>query len=354
MLRLWLYIIFVDSLSSYDYDLPAAMIANAPTEPRDACKMLVYDRATAQTKIQQFKDILDELQSGDVVVINETHVIPARLLGQKSTGAKIEILLLKKINLDTYEVLLKPMKRVKIGDTVTVAGRLNACLLSKDETAGTAIMRLSCVGGATNLEAEIDAVGEIPLPHYIQPGHATKENYNTVYARVDGSAAAPTAGLHWTPELIAAAKRKGVIFAPVVLDVGLGTFRPVKVDDITQHVMHTERYQIPAATAQIINDALHDHRRIIATGTTSLRTLEGCYAKYGAIKAVTDETNIFIYPPYQFKVVSALITNFHLPKSTLLMLVSAFAGRETILNLYELAKANNFRFYSFGDCMFLH
>ena len=354
MSRLWLYIIFVDSLSSYDYDLPAAMIANAPTEPRDACKMLVYDRTTAQSKIQQFKHILDELRSGDVVVINETRVIPARLLGQKSTGAKIEILLLKKINLDTYEVLLKPMKRVKIGDTVAVAGRLNACLLSKDEAEGTAIMRLSCVGGATNLEAEIDAVGEIPLPHYIQAGHATKENYNTVYARVDGSAAAPTAGLHWTPELIAAAKRKGVIFAPVVLDVGLGTFRPVKVDDITQHVMHTERYQIPAATAQIINDALQERRRIIATGTTSLRTLEGCYAKYRAIKAVTDETNIFIYPPYQFKVVSALITNFHLPKSTLLMLVSAFAGRETILNLYELAKANNFRFYSFGDCMFLH
>lgn len=350
---LWLYIIFVDSLSDYDYDLPATMIANAPTEPRDACQMLVYDRVTAASHIKRFSDIINELQSGDVVVINETRVIPARLLGRKSTGARIEILLLKKIALAKYEVLLKPMKRVKIGDQVNIAGRLTACLLSKDTVTGTAVMQLSCIGGVTNLETTIDEVGEIPLPHYIQNGKATKENYNTVYARVDGSAAAPTAGLHWTPELIAAAERKGVIFAPVVLDVGLGTFRPVKVDDIRQHDMHTERYQIPDTTAQIVNQALREGRRIIATGTTSLRTLEGCYAKYGCIKAVKDETNIFIYPPFKFKVVSALITNFHLPKSTLLMLVSAFAGRETILNLYEQAKANHFRFYSFGDCMFL-
>ncbi len=343
----------MDSLSDYDYDLPNSMIANAPLEPRDVCKMLVYDRATTQTQIKQFKDIVDELQAGDVVVINETRVIPARLLGQKSTGAKIEILLLKKLDLTHYEVLLKPMKRVKIGDVVNVSDQLSACLVSKDEVNGTAVMQLSCAGGATDLEATIDTVGEIPLPHYIHNGYATKENYNTVYARVDGSAAAPTAGLHWTPELMVAAKSKGVIFAPVVLDVGLGTFRPVKVEDITKHVMHTERYQISETTAQIVNDALRNHRRVIATGTTSLRTLEGCYAKYGTIKAVTDETDIFIYPPYQFKVVSALITNFHLPKSTLLMLVSAFAGRETTLSLYEHAKNNNFRFYSFGDCMFL-
>lgn len=343
----------MESLSDYDYDLPESMIASAPMEPRDACKMLIYNRATEQTQVAQFKDILAQLKRGDVVVINETRVIPARLMGKKTTGAAIEILLLKKIDLTNYEVLVKPLRRLKVGDTVNVAGKLQATLLSKNSADGTAVMRLDCVGGAQNLEAVIDEVGEIPLPHYIQNGHATKENYNTVYAKVEGSAAAPTAGLHWTKDLMAAAKAKGVIFAPVVLDVGLGTFRPVKVDDITKHVMHTERYQISESTAQIINDALRDGRRIIATGTTSLRTLEGCFAKYGAIKAVTDTTDIFIYPPYQFKVISALITNFHLPKSTLLMLVAAFIGREKVLELYEMAKVNQFRFYSFGDCMFL-
>lgn len=343
----------MESLSDYDYDLPENMIASEPMEPRDACKMLVYNRQSLQVQMSQFKDILGLLHKGDVVVINETRVIPARLLGKKKTGAVIEILLLKKINLNQYEVLIKPMRRLKVGDVVDVLGQLQATLLSKNPDEGTAIMSLSCVAGAQNLEAVIDQVGEIPLPHYIQNGHATKENYNTVYAKVEGSAAAPTAGLHWTKELMAAAKKKGVIFAPVVLDVGLGTFRPVKVEDITQHVMHHERYQIPEMTAQIINDALRDGRRIIATGTTSLRTLEGCYAKYGMIKAVTDTTGIFIYPPYKFKVISALITNFHLPKSTLLMLVSAFIGREKVLELYELAKKHNFRFYSFGDCMFL-
>lgn len=340
-------------LSDYDYDLPESMIASAPMEPRDECKMLVYDRKTTQTNIAKFKDILSQLHAGDVVVINETRVIPARLMGQKTTGAKIEILLLKKITLTDYEVLVKPMRRLKIGDIVDVAGQLKCKLLSKDLTAGTAMMQLTCADGNQNLEAVIDAVGEIPLPHYIQNGKATKENYNTVYAKVDGSAAAPTAGLHWTDDLIQKAREKGVIFAPVVLDVGLGTFRPVKVDDISQHVMHQERYQISATTAKIINDALRDGRRIIATGTTSLRTLEGCFAKHGEIKAVTDVTDIFIYPPYHFNVVSALITNFHLPKSTLLMLVASLIGREKVLELYEFAKQNNFRFYSFGDCMFL-
>lgn len=343
----------MESLSDYDYELPESMIASAPMEPRDACKMLVYERATEQTQMVQFKNILSYLKSGDVVVINETRVIPARLMGKKTTGAVIEILLLKKLDLSQYEVLVKPLRRLKVGDVVDVAGKLQATLVSKNTEEGIAIMQLDCVGGVQNLEAVIDEVGEIPLPHYIQNGHATKENYNTVYAKVEGSAAAPTAGLHWTKDLMVAAKAKGVVFAPVVLDVGLGTFRPVKVDDITKHIMHTERYQISAETARIINDALRDGRRIIATGTTSLRTLEGCFAKYGAIKAVTDTTDIFIYPPYQFKVISALITNFHLPKSTLLMLVAAFVGREKVLELYELAQKNNFRFYSFGDCMFL-
>lgn len=340
-------------LSEYDYELPDEMIASAPMEPRDECQMLVYNRENTQTQITKFNDILTFLKSGDVVVINETRVIPARLLGKKNTGAQIEILLLKKISLIKYEVLVKPMRRLKVGDQVDICGKIKATLISKDIVTGTAEMELVCADGSQNLEAVIDEVGEIPLPHYIQNGQATKENYNTVYAKVDGSAAAPTAGLHWTNDLIDQARSKGVIFAPVVLDVGLGTFRPVKVNDITQHIMHEERYHIPDTSAQIINDALREGRRIIATGTTSLRTLEGCFAKYGSIKAVTDTTNIFIYPPYKFNVVSALITNFHLPKSTLLMLVAAFIGREKVLELYELAKQNNFRFYSFGDCMFL-
>jgi len=340
-------------LSDYDYDLPESMIASAPMEPRDACQMLVYDRKNSQSYISKFKDILSCLRSGDVVVINETRVIPARLLGHKTTGAQIEVLLLKKITLTDYEVLVKPMRRLKVGDVVNIANRIQATLKSKDIVSGTAIMKLVCADGSQNLEAVIDEIGEIPLPHYIQNGQATKENYNTVYAKIDGSAAAPTAGLHWTDELMNAARAQGVIFAPIVLDVGLGTFRPVKVDDITQHVMHKERYEIPAQTADIINQALREGRRIIATGTTSLRTLEGCFAKYGEIRAVTDTTDIFIYPPYEFKVISGLITNFHLPKSTLLMLVAAFIGREKVLELYELAKENKFRFYSFGDCMFL-
>ncbi len=340
-------------LSDYDYELPEEMIASAPMEPRDACQMLVYNRNNSHTQITKFRDVLSYLQSGDVVVVNETRVIPARLLGKKTTGAQIEILLLKKLSLTNYEVLVKPLRRLKNGDSVDIAGKIKATLISKDTETGTAEMQLICADGSQNLEAVIDEVGEIPLPHYIQNGHATKENYNTVYAKIDGSAAAPTAGLHWTTELINQARAKGVIFAPVVLDVGLGTFRPVKVDDITQHKMHEERYEIPASTAEIINEALREGRRIIATGTTSLRTLEGCFAKYGEIKAVTDVTNIFIYPPYQFNVISGLITNFHLPKSTLLMLVAAFVGREKVLELYEMAKKNNFRFYSFGDCMFL-
>lgn len=344
---------YVAFLSDYDYDLPESMIASAPMEPRDACQMLVYDRKNSQSYISKFKDILFCLRSGDVVVINETRVIPARLLGHKTTGAQIEVLLLKKITLTDYEVLVKPMRRLKVGDVVNIANRIQATLKSKDIVSGTAIMKLVCADGSQNLEAVIDEIGEIPLPHYIQNGQATKENYNTVYAKIDGSAAAPTAGLHWTDELMNAARAQGVIFAPIVLDVGLGTFRPVKVDDITQHVMHKERYEIPAQTADIINQALREGRRIIATGTTSLRTLEGCFAKHGEIRAVTDTTDIFIYPPYEFKVISGLITNFHLPKSTLLMLVAAFIGREKVLELYELAKENKFRFYSFGDCMFL-
>jgi len=336
---------------AYDYHLPENLIAQFPVEPRDSARMLVYNRTTKSIEHKIFSDIVDYLQAGDVLIINNTRVIPARLMGlKKETHASIEVLLLKRLNYTDWEVLMKPGKRAKIGTIIEFDESLKCEVLSDTEFGGK-IVRFIFDGVFENI---LDKLGSMPLPPYIKNApKGIKEEYNTVYAKFDGSAAAPTAGLHWTEELMNKARSKGVIFAPIILDVGLGTFRPVKVDDITQHNMHSERYQISDSTAQIINDALREGRRVIATGTTSLRTLEGCYAKYGQIKSVTDTTNIFIYPPFHFNVISGLITNFHLPKSTLLMLVSAFIGREKTLELYELAKSKNFRFYSFGDCMFL-
>jgi S-adenosylmethionine:tRNA ribosyltransferase-isomerase len=317
--------------------------------------MLVYDKKADTTEIKRFYDILAYLKAGDVVVINETRVIPARLFGAKDSGAKIEILLLKKRTLNTYSALIRPMKRVKIGDAITVAGRLKIELTAKDETDGVATVRLAVIGGDdTKIESVIDEIGTMPLPPYIHDaGHKYNKEYNTVYAKVNGSSAAPTAGLHWTTELIERAKAKGVIFAPVILSVGLGTFRPVKTDDITKHKMHSESYRITPETAEIINAAKAQNRRIIAVGTTSLRTLEGCFAEHGKIVALNGDTDIYIYPPYKFNVVDCLITNFHLPKSTLIMLVSAFITRDKTMELYETAKQNEFRFFSFGDCMLL-
>jgi len=336
---------------AYDYHLPENLIGQFPVEPRDSARMLVYNRTTKSIEHKIFSDIVDYLQAGDVLIINNTRVIPARLMGlKKETHASIEVLLLKRLNYTDWEVLMKPGKRAKIGTIIEFDESLKCEVLSDTEFGGK-IVRFIFDGVFENI---LDKLGSMPLPPYIKNApKGIKEEYNTVYAKFDGSAAAPTAGLHWTEELMNKARSKGVIFAPIILDVGLGTFRPVKVDDITQHNMHSERYQISDSTAQIINDALREGRRVIATGTTSLRTLEGCYAKYGQIKSVTDTTNIFIYPPFHFNVISGLITNFHLPKSTLLMLVSAFIGREKTLELYELAKSKNFRFYSFGDCMFL-
>jgi S-adenosylmethionine:tRNA ribosyltransferase-isomerase len=344
-----------NNIADFDYDLPKRFIARAPCPQRDECKMLVYSRRADTTEIKKFFNVLDYLQSGDVVVINETRVIPARLFGNKQSGAKVEILLLKKEDLNTYSALVRPMKRVKIGDKITIAGKLTAEMISKDETEGIAVIRLSVIDGdGTKIESVIDEIGIMPLPPYIRDyEHRYNKEYNTVYARVNGSSASPTAGLHWTGELIERAKQMGVIFAPIVLNVGLGTFRPVKVDDITKHKMHSEFYSVPQSTADIINLAIAQNRRIIATGTTSLRTLEGCFLTHGKIVATDGETDIFIYPPYKFNVVNALITNFHLPKSTLIMLVSAFIGREKTLQLYETAKQNDFRFFSFGDAMFL-
>jgi S-adenosylmethionine:tRNA ribosyltransferase-isomerase len=340
-------------LDDFDYDLPQEFIAQEPLEKRDHSKLLAYNRATDKVELLHFFDILKFLKKGDVLVLNVTRVIPARLVGIKEgTGANIEVFLHKKLTQDTYECLVKPLKRLKTGDKVFF-GRIMLCeLVSKDNDTGTAVMRfLPMVRSLEPIESLLEKAGTMPLPHYITKPlpRGEEERYQTVYNKTKGSVAAPTAGFHWTPELIEAAKAIGVIFAEVVLHVGLGTFRPVKCDDITEHKMHSERYEIPQETAEIIASAKRDGRRVICVGTTSLRTLEGGFNG----TAACGETDIFIYPPYKFKIADALITNFHLPKSTLLMLISAFVGRDKILELYELAKKNNFRFFSFGDSMFI-
>lgn len=345
--------------SDFDFDLPEHFIAQTPIEPRDSSKLLVYNRAADRAEVKHFYDIVDYLKKGDVVVINTTKVMAARLTPLERVK---EVLLLKKVDTNTYEVLVKPLKRLRLNDTVKFAHRVVGELLSKNNEHGTAIMRF-------NMSPE--AIGETPLPHYIKI-KSPCSRYDTVYAGAVGSAAAPTAGLHWTPELMQKARDKGVIFCEILLHVGLGTFRPVKVENITEHRMHSEYFQVTEAAAKIINDAKKEGRRIIACGTTSVRTLESVYSKHGYMVAETAETDIFIYPPYKFGVIDAIITNFHLPKSTLLMLVAAFlnspsAGASTplrgtdgfgteciscILKLYELAKQNEFRFFSLGDACF--
>jgi len=334
------------NINDFNYDLADHFIAQTPLDKRDHSKLLVYNRDTKKHEVTQFFNIIDHLKPGDVLVINNTKVIPARLFGaKKKTGARIELLLHKKIAIDTYETLVKPLKRLSVGDIVEFDAKFNCELMSKDEHAGTAIVRFN----THNVEEELERIGNMPLPHYITKKLENKDRYQNVYANESGSVAAPTAGLHWTPELMQQARDKGVIFAEVVLHVGLGTFRPVKVDDITQHDMHSEWYKIPNQTLEIINNAKAENRRVICVGTTSMRTVEA----YAKTKQQTGDTDIFIYPPYDFGIADGLITNFHLPKSTLVMLVSAFMGREETLNMYEVAKENDFRFFSFGDCMLI-
>lgn len=335
-------------LNDFDYDLPESFIAQTPLEQRDHSKLLTYNHTTNKTEIKQFFDIIGYLKKGDVLVINNTRVIPARLYGTKEkTSAKIEVLLLKKIEGNTWEALVKPLKRLKPNETIVFSSlqknevcNIAARLVQKDVGRGVATIVFS---------GDPQTIGETPLPQYIKSKITDSERYQTVYNKVAGSVAAPTAGLHWTPELMTAAKAKGVIFAEVLLHVGLGTFRPVKVDNIKDHKMHREYYEIPATTQNLLADAKREGRRIICIGTTSMRAVES----YAMTKQLIGETDIFIYPPFDFKIADALITNFHLPRSTLLMLVSALVGREKILELYQLAKENNFRFFSFGDCMFL-
>ena len=337
------------SLDTYDYHLPENLIAQTPLEKRDESRLLIFDRKTKDIYHRHFKDITDFLKKGDVLVVNNTRVLPARLMAKKDTGANVEILLLKRINLNNWEVLLKPGKRVKIGTILTISDELK-CELIEIKQDGNRIVRFYYNGV---FEEILNRVGSMPLPHYIHEKLKDKERYQTVYNKVLGSAAAPTAGLHFTPELIKKIQDMGVEILELTLDVGLGTFRPCKEKDITKHVMHTEHYRLTQDVADKINKAKIENRRVIAVGTTSVRTLETVAKNGMPLEASEGDTSIFIYPPYEFKVVDALITNFHLPKSTLLMLVSAFAGYENTMNIYETAVENQYRFFSFGDAMFI-
>ena len=336
-------------LSTYDYHLPEELIAQTPLTKRDESRMLVFDRKTKDIKHRQFKDIKSFLKKGDVLVVNNTRVLPARLKAYKDTGASIEILLLKRYNMTDWECVMKPAKRVKIGQVITINEELE-CELIEIKEDGNRVIRFVFNGVFEDI---LSRVGEMPLPHYIHEKLKDKERYQTVYNKIDGSAAAPTAGLHFTKELMQEIQDMGVEILEVTLDVGLGTFRPCKEEDITKHNMHTEHYRLSSEVAEKINKAKIENRRIIAVGTTTVRTLESVAQKGMPLTQDEDDTSIFIYPPYQFKVVDALITNFHLPKSTLIMLVSAFAGYENTMDIYETAVENSYRFFSFGDCMFI-
>lgn len=337
--------------SDFYYDLPQELIAQTPAEPRDSARLLVYDRATKQISHRHFYDITDYLKKGDVLVVNNTKVLPARIYGKKEkTGGKIEFLLLKRLDLTRWEVILKPGRSAKPGTVFEFSPQLKARVESVEED-GSRIVEFLYDGVFEDI---LSKIGEMPLPHYIKEKLQDKTRYNTVYSKVDGSAAAPTAGLHFTRELLQKVKDMGVEVVEVLLHVGLGTFRPVKVEDVTQHHMHSEYYSVSQEAADAINKAKQEGRRIVCVGTTSVRTLESAADENGHVQAGSGNTEIFIYPPYKFKVVDCLITNFHLPESTLIMLVSALCSREEVLHVYETAVKEKYRFFSFGDaCLFL-
>ena len=336
--------------SSYFYNLPEELIAQKPIEPRDNSRLLLFCRQTEEIQDKHFYDILDFLHKGDVLVVNNTRVLPARLFGYKDTGAKIEILLQKRIDLTTWEVIARPFKRLKEGTEIHFSENLSLTVLEKKEY-GECKVRFNFTGA---FEERLDEVGQVPLPPYIHEKLKDKERYQTVYSKVEGSSAAPTAGLHFTNELLQKLQEKGVEFIEVLLHVGLGTFRPVKEDDILNHNMHSEYIEMTEENADKINKAKAEGRRIIAVGTTSVRVLESVATEEGRVKAYKGETSIFIYPSYKFKIVDGLITNFHLPESTLIMLVSAFAGYDQTMKIYNHAVKERYRFFSFGDAMFIY
>ena len=337
--------------SDFYFDLPQELIAQDPLEDRSSSRLLVLNKDTGAIEHHIFKEITDYLNPGDCLVINDTKVIPARLYGNKiGTDAKIELLLLKRKENDIWETLVKPGKKAKPGSKISFGGGLLTGEVLDVVEEGNRLIRFTYNG---IFEEILDVLGQMPLPPYITHQLKDKNRYQTVYAKHDGSAAAPTAGLHFTPELLAILKEKGVKIAHVTLHVGLGTFRPVKVEDVTQHHMHSEFYSIEESQAKLINDTKAAGGRIISVGTTSCRTLESASGENGIVKAGSGWTDIFIYPGYRFKVLDCLITNFHLPESTLIMLVSALAGREQVLAAYAEAVGERYRFFSFGDAMFI-
>lgn len=344
-------------LSDFDYILPEELIAQKPASKRTQSKMMVLDKTTQTIKHKNFFDIVDLLDENDVLVLNNTKVIPARLLGQKTTGANVEVFLLKELQNKQWEALLKPSKRINGGNVIKISEELSVKALINLE-GGKWLVELIYEG---DIHQILDKIGKVPLPPYIERKLSTEKiekldytRYQTVFAKHTGSVAAPTAGLHFTKDILKKLKAKGVQVCYVTLNVGLGTFRPVKCENILEHKMDSESFEISKKTAKIINEAKKSGKKIVAVGTTSVRTLETCMQNHGEIKACKDDSRLFIYPPYEFKVVDKLLTNFHLPKSTLLMLVSAFSSREFILEAYKQAIENKYRFYSYGDCMFIN
>ncbi len=336
--------------ADFDYILPEELIAQSPAEKRDCSKLLVYDRATKQGEHTVFSRVGSYLKKGDVLVLNETKVLPARLFGKKREGsANFEFLLLKRLSKTNWDIIMKPAKRLKIGQCVDFAENFSATLVEKKEDGVCEV----CFSYTGIFEELLEEYGQLPLPPYIKEQPKQKERYQTVYAKTQGSAAAPTAGLHFTQELLQELQEKGVIITKILLHVGLGTFRPMKDGDINEHIMHSEYYSVSESAADTINAAKKEGRRVVAVGTTSVRTLESVANDDGSVVAKDGDTDIFIYPGYKFKTVDAIITNFHLPKSTLLMLVSAFCGREEMLELYKKAVDLEYRFFSFGDAMLL-
>ena len=337
--------------SDFYYDLPEELIAQDPLEDRSSSRLLVLDKKTGEREHRVFKDIIEYLKPGDCLVINDTKVIPARLIGERvGTGAKIEVLLLKRKENDVWETLVKPGRKMKVGAQVSFGNGLLTGEVIDVVEEGNRLIQFHYEG---IFEEVLEQLGQMPLPPYITHQLQDRNRYNTVYATHEGSAAAPTAGLHFTPELLEEIQKKGVEIARVTLHVGLGTFRPVKVEEVTEHHMHSEFYQIEEEAAEKINRAKDNGGRVICVGTTSCRTIESAADENGHLKACSGWTEIFIYPGYRFKALDCLITNFHLPESTLIMLVSALAGREHVLAAYEEAVKERYRFFSFGDAMFI-
>lgn len=335
----------------FDFDLPERLIAQTPLDRRDNSKLLVLDKNTGEIEHKHFYDIIDLLDENDVLVLNDTKVIPARLHGIKEgTAAHIEILMLKETGRDEWECLVKPAKRVKVGTKIIFGNYDIEAICTSEGSEGIRNFKLNYVG---ILYEVLDRLGEMPLPPYIHEKLKDQNRYQTVYAKNEGSAAAPTAGLHFTKELLEKIKNKGIKIEYVTLHVGLGTFRPVNVEDVTKHKMHSEFYMMSEKTANALNEAKKNNQRIISVGTTSTRTLETIMNLYGEFKECSGWTEIFIYPGYQFKAINALITNFHLPKSTLVMLVSALASKDNIMKAYYEAIDKEYRFFSFGDSMFI-